>query len=125
MGCDPKTQVVGQRTGSGNPAARAKGAQEANDSIKAGRLKLKEYPPLPSPAWHGDYIRLLKDRCGVDYEVPALPAGVSEGDFIEEIRGWNEVMQAEIRKRFGQRILEELQEEARPRKGRKGKLVIG
>jgi hypothetical protein len=127
VGCSPTTPVAGPRTGggSGDPAARAKGAQDAKDVIAAGVLKIKEYPPLPSPAWQGDYIRLLKDRCGVDYEVPALPAGVSEADFIEEIRGWNDVMRAEIRKRFGERVLEDLQEEARPRKWRKGKLIIG
>lgn len=109
-GCQPTSSTGG----GGHDAAtfHDKGAKEATDAIAAGTLVLKEYPPLPSPAWQGHYIRLLKERCNVDYQVPELPKGVAEADFIQEIQGWNEVMTAEIRKRFGNDILKQLHEEA-------------
>ena len=117
-GCQPTTATFNSTgTIGGNAAtAREKGAREAKDAIAAGVLKLKEYPPLPSPAWQGKYIQLLKERCGVDYEVPQLPKGISEADFIEEIRGWNGVMEAEIKKKFGDDILQKLREEAQAKK---------
>jgi hypothetical protein len=95
--------------------SRAKGAREASEAIRAGKLKLKEYPPLPSPANHVAYVRLLRERCGVQYEVPALVPGVSDADFTREVQGWNEVMQAEIKRKFGADIFERLQEEASKR----------
>jgi hypothetical protein len=126
LGCSETTPIAPTAsTGGGNPASREKGAREAAEAIAAGKLLIKEYPPLPSPAWQANYIRLLKERCGVDYEVPQLPAGVSEADFREEIHGFNQVMQAEIRRRFGENVFEELQAESRQRKGRKGKVIIG
>jgi hypothetical protein len=96
-------------------SAHAKGVRDAMVATKAGSLKLKEYPPLPSPAYQGEYISLLKERCGVDYEAPTLPPGVSEADFIQEVRGWNETMEPEIQRKFGPDILTRLQEEAEKR----------
>lgn len=96
-------------------SGRNKGAKEAADAIAAGNLKLKEYPPLPYPPGHQEYVALLRTRCGVEYEVPQLPPGVAEADFIQEVQGWNEVMQAEIRRKYGPGIFEQLQEEARKR----------
>jgi hypothetical protein len=93
-------------------SAHDKGVREATEAIAAGKLILKEYPPLPSPAQHGEYIQLLKERCGVDYQVPSLPPGVAEADFIQEVRGWNGTMEAEIRRKFGEGILGELRQEA-------------
>ncbi len=114
-GCEPakSTWSIGKTTKSGNSSPRAKGEKDAKDAIAAGTLKLKEYPPLPSPAWQANYIKLLKDRCGVDYEVPSLPNGVAEADFREEVNGWNDVMTAEINKRFGANTVGKLHEEAR------------
>jgi hypothetical protein len=115
-GCQPATATFNVTANSGASAFREKGAREAKDALAAGVLKLKEYPPLPSPAWQGKYIQLLKERCGVDYEVPQLPKGTSEADFIEEIRGWNGVMEAEIKRKFGDDILQKLREEAQAKK---------
>lgn len=98
---------------SGRPSGRERGAKDAADAIAAGTLTLKEYPPLPSPAEYQVYIRLLRERCGVGYEVPQLPPGVAQADFIQEVRGWNDTMTAEIERRFGQGILGRLREEAR------------
>lgn len=112
-GCQQATATFTATVGSAETLSpRAKGAKEASDAIAAGQLKWKEYPPPPSPAWYGNYIRLLKERCNVDYEVPSLPKGMSEADFIEEIRGWNDTMTVEIKKRFGDNILQQLHEEA-------------
>lgn len=94
-------------------AGREKGAKDAADTIAAGKLKLKEYPPLPYPPGHQEYVQLLRDRCGVEYGVPRLPPGVAEVDFIQEVRGWNETMEAEVRRKFGVDIFERLHEEAR------------
>src|SRR5260370_41788210 len=74
------------------PSGYAKGVADANAAIAAGTLKLKEYPPLPSPGYYGQYIQLLRDR-GIENEVPSLPPGVSEAVFREGVRGWNQTME--------------------------------
>lgn len=107
--------VVGAGCSSGRMSGRERGVREATDAIAAGTLKLKEYPPLPSPASHQEYINLLRERCGVGYEVPQRPPGVAEADFIEEVRGWNDTMTAEIERRFGAGVLGRLKDEARTR----------
>lgn len=96
-------------------SGRDKGAKEAADAVAAGVLRLKEYPPLPYPPGHQAYVALLQERCGVGYEVPRLPAGVAEADFVEEVRGWNEVMEAAVKQKHGVGIFDELHEEARRR----------
>ena len=92
---------------------RESGKTQATQAITAGTLLLKEYPPLPSPPAHAEYVALLRKRCGVDYAVPRLPAGTDATEFIQHIRGWNEVMKAEIRRKFGAQILDKLQQEAK------------
>lgn len=104
-------------------AAREKGVREASGSAAAGVLSLREYPPTPASAQHGEYITLLKEK-GIGYEVQHLPPGVADADFRAEVGGWNEVMQAEIQKKLGPTILGDLNEEASRRweervKGRK------
>ncbi|MBC8875274.1 MAG: hypothetical protein H8E44_38110 [Planctomycetes bacterium] len=96
-------------------SGREKGVREATAAIAAKQFKLKEYPPLPYPPGHQEYVKLLRERCGVDYEVPKLPSGLSEDVFIQEVRGWNDTMKAEIRRQFGEGIFGELDEEARKR----------
>ena len=98
-----------------SPSGYDKGINEATEAVAAGVLKLKEYPPLPSPPGHGEYVKLLQQRCGVGYEVSSLPPGVPEADFIQEVRGWNEVIEAEVKRKHGAGIFEELNEEARKR----------
>jgi hypothetical protein len=109
-GCSPAPS--GGAAGTGSTAARAKGAKEAAAAIAAGTLTLKEYPPLPYPPEHQEYVKLLRERCGVGSEVPRLPAGVPEADFIEEVRGWNDVMEAAIKQKHGVGIFEEQRAEA-------------
>lgn len=102
-------------SGTDSASARDKGTRQATEAIAAGELKLKEYPPLPSPAYYADYVKLLSERYNVGYEVPTLPAGIDEAAFIQEIRGWNEVMEAEIARKHGPGAVGKLQEEARQR----------
>jgi hypothetical protein len=102
----------GGAAGTGSPAARDKGAKAAAATIAAGTLTLREYPPLPYPPGHQEYVKLLRERCGVGSQVPRLPAGVPEAGFIEEVRGWNDVMEAEIERRYGVGIFAELRAEA-------------
>ena len=106
--------------GSGSSATpsssgREKGAREAADAIAAGTLKLREYPPLVYPPGHQEYVELLRERCGVGYEVPRLPPGVAKADFIQEVRGWNEAVKAKVKQKHGAGIFEQLHEEARKR----------
>ncbi|MFO0878281.1 MAG: hypothetical protein U0840_13095 [Gemmataceae bacterium] len=115
-GCSPRHPSSGStRSGGAASSARAKGASEAAVAIAAGTIKLKEYPPLPSPPHHGEYVKLLREKCKVEYEVPTRPPGISEQEFTEEVRGWNDSMEMEIKKRFGGDILQRLQAEAHQR----------
>ncbi len=98
---------------SSGPTGYEKGAKEAATAIAAGNLKLREYPPLPYPPGHQEYVKLLRERCGIEYEVPKLPPGVDKTVFIQEVRGWNDVMNAEIKRTHGADIFEQLHEEAR------------
>jgi hypothetical protein len=90
-----------------------KGAEDAKDAVAKDHLLLKEYPPLPAPAWHGEYIKLLKERCKCDYQVIGEPNLAKERQ--DEIRGWNETMQAELRRRHGATIMEDLHKDAEKR----------
>jgi len=91
----------------------AKGVVDAMDAIAKDKLLLKEYPPLPAPGWHGEYIKLLKERCKCDYRVIGV-ANLPK-DQQDEIWGWNETMQAELRLRYGATIIEDLNKEAEKR----------
>lgn len=89
-----------------------RGTRAAESAIRAGKLKFKEYPPLPMPPGHGEYVRLLGSMCGVGYELANLPAGVTNAAFIAEVRGWNNRMTTEIERKFGPDILLRVHREA-------------
>jgi hypothetical protein len=91
---------------------REKGLRDAERDREAGILKLKEYPPLPYSLDEIRYIKLLKERCGVEHEV--LGAG-NDQDLRAEAQAYNGVMTAAIRKKFGEDILARLREEASKR----------
>lgn len=91
-------------------SGRARGRRDAAQDIKAGILKLKEYPALPYSAEEIRYIRLLQDRCGVGREVLDGPG--DDRDRRAEVEAYNEVMSAAIRGRFGPSILADLRREA-------------
>jgi hypothetical protein len=89
--------------------AFAKGAADATGAIAKGKLVLKEYPPLPAPAWQGDFVKLLKERCKCDYQVVN---GKLPKDQEEEIKGWNEIITRELQRRDGPTVLLDLHAEA-------------
>jgi hypothetical protein len=93
--------------------ARAKGRQDAEHDIAGGILKEKEYPPLPYSLEEINYIKLIKNECGVQREVVNAPNDSKE--IREEVAGYNEVMHAEIRRRFGADIMQKLRAKAKER----------
>ena len=106
------------RSGADRRGHRDKGGRAAERSIAADILKLREYPPLPYPPGHGEFVKLLRARCGVGWEVVRLSAGGSSVGLSQEVQGWNDVMRAEIRRRFGADIFTRLDEEARQQRER-------
>lgn len=91
-------------------AARLKGMKEALADIEKGQLKQKEFP-LPDPAWFGDYLELLKKKCGVDWVTVEI-GSADPKDPRAEIDGYNDIMRVEIEHRFGKDILQKLRKQA-------------
>lgn len=85
---------------------RLMGMKAALADLEKGILKQKEYPPLPSPAFHATYTRLLRTECGVAWEVVNSPK-YSEA-LRASVAGYNDVMRAEVEHRFGRDILKKL-----------------
>lgn len=108
----PSSQLNSVAASNGSSDGAAKATADATTAVAAGKLLLKEYPPLPSPPGHSLYVELLKQRCSVDYQVPALPAGVSDTEFMAQVQAWNAVMEAAIEKKFGAGFLTQLRNEA-------------
>ena len=91
------------------PAAE-KGRLEARRDIREGRLILRTYGfagGMSSPA-----SQRLYERFGIRSEAAA--GCVVNPAIIAETAAYNEVMKAEIRKRFGANVLDELEGRARP-----------
>ncbi len=94
-------------------ASRGRGQVEADQDLKAGKLKLRfrhgrgKFDP---PAWFAKYRQLLAEQCRV--EVDTKPeAGPIHGLHPDD-REYNEVMIAEIEKRHGAGIVERLRKQA-------------
>ena len=95
--------------------ARKAGAAAAQQSIERGDpLVLKEYPPLPYPPGHNIYTDLLEERCQVQWKL-VRPGELPEELFIQQIKGWNVVIEEEIRKRHGATIMDDLYNESQQR----------
>jgi hypothetical protein len=84
------------------------GWAEAERDIGAGTLKLKVfgYPP----PWYREYARLLKAWFGVKCDV--VGGCVVSAELINNAAGYNDCMEREIAKRFGQDALEKVLLEA-------------
>jgi hypothetical protein len=105
-GCDARQDSVAQD-------AKAKGRRDAEDDIAQGILKEKEYPPLPYSLQEINYIKLLRSECGVVREVITAPKDSKE--IREEVAGYNEVVHAELQRRFGADIIQKLRAKAEER----------
>jgi hypothetical protein len=84
--------------------------EAAEQDLANGVLKQKEFPPLPYSLQQMKYIKLIKEECGVEWEVVRGPSDSKE--LREEVAGYNEVMRAEIGRRFGGDVFAKLQEKA-------------
>jgi hypothetical protein len=93
--------------------ARSKGRRDAEQDIAQGILKEKEYPPLPYSLQEINYIKLMKAECGVEREVISAPNDSKQ--LREEVAGYNEVMHAEIQRRFGADIIQKLRSKSNER----------
>ena len=91
-------------------AARTKGKEAAEQDLKNGILKQKEFPPLPYSLQQMKFIKLLKSECGVEWEVVHGPHESKE--LRAEVDGYNAVMAGELRNRFGLDIFERLYQKA-------------
>jgi len=90
--------------------AEIKGRTDARKDLQAGNLRL-ETMGLPPAPWEGAYERLLKERYGIRYSWVA-GCVVSEG-IIGHAKGYNEIMEAEIARKFGDDVLKKTADEAR------------
>ena len=86
--------------------ARIKGMRAAIADIESGKLKQKEYPPIPYPPYYPTYIKLLKSEYGIEWEVVDGPKEPTlHADLNAEVDGYNDVMKAEAEHRHGRGIL--------------------
>jgi hypothetical protein len=103
----PGPYKAGQDQKQPNPD-RLRGMRAAVADIEAGKLKQRSFP-LPDPAWHGQYVEMLRKECGVEWEIVTDKAAAP---LIAEMGGYNDVMRVEIEHRFGRDTLEKLQKKA-------------
>lgn len=90
------------------------GRADAQKDLKAGKLILETMGPPPAP-WERTYEKLLKERYGITY---SWVAGCIVNDRVMgHADGYNEIMAAEIERRFGKGVLEKTAEEARKQTG--------
>jgi hypothetical protein len=95
---------------------RMKGMKAAMNDIADGVLNLIEYPALPYSPHDQEFIRLLKTEYNITREVPKnkIRSGSDDAElFREEVGGYNDVMKAEIKHRFGRDALEKLRAKAK------------
>jgi hypothetical protein len=105
-GCESREAIAQRETA----AARERGAEAARADITAGLLKQKEYPPLPYSKQQIEFLKLLRSECGVTNEVVSGPT--ESAAMRQEVAAYNDVMGAEIRRRFGADIFQKLHEKA-------------
>jgi hypothetical protein len=95
-------------TGPKVSAMRVQGMKDAVADIEAGEMKWKSNP-LPSPPWHGRYIKILKEECGIKWENVEDTSKESR----DNMGGYNDVIQAEVEHRFGRDVRTRLHERAK------------
>ncbi len=94
----------------GSWLGKIQGRADARKDLQAGKLRMETMGPPPAP-WEGTYERLLKERHGIEY---AWVAGciVSER-VVSHATSYNEIMEAEIDRRFGKGVLDKTADEAK------------
>ena len=87
----------------------AKGRSDARNDLRAGKLANEGFG-LPAP-WASTYDRLLHQRYGV--EARSVAGCLVTRDIVGHAVGYNEVMDAEIKRRFGADVFERTAAEAK------------
>ena len=87
---------------------RVQGMKDAVADIEAGEMKWKSIP-LPSPPWHGRYIKILREECGVRWE----NVNDTSKEIRDQIKGYNDVIRAEVEHRFGRDVISRMHERAK------------
>jgi hypothetical protein len=86
----------------------AKGRSDARNDLRAGKLANEGFG-LPA-SWASTYDRLLRQRYGV--ESRSVAGCVVTSEIVGHAVGYNEVMDAEIKRRFGADVFERTAAEA-------------
>jgi hypothetical protein len=101
-------------------AARKKGIQHAKAAIAAGKLRL--YSPLSNDFQEDvDQVRLQWKKRGVEYEIITQRADLKT--MQGELQGWNDTMEAELKRKFGKDILDDVALEAVDEEWRKSRMA--
>ena len=87
------------------------GRTDAERDIRANRLAIEVFG-MPGP-WFTDYAKLLAKK--YDIELRTVAGCVVDSKIVGHARGYNEVSEAEITRRFGPDVLENARAEARKR----------
>jgi hypothetical protein len=86
------------------------GLAAAERDVAAGRLRIEVCGPPPAP-WYLEYMRLLRQRHGIEVEFVA--GCVVTESFVAKMDAYNERMVREIHSRFGAGVLETASRDAR------------
>ncbi|MCB1225129.1 MAG: hypothetical protein KDK99_04895 [Verrucomicrobiales bacterium] len=89
-------------------AAYAKGKSDAQAELKKGHLALESFGYPAS--WSDLYQEMLKER--YDIEDRRVAGCVIDGHILGHANGFNEVMEAEIHRRYGKDVFEKVSAEA-------------
>ena len=85
------------------------GGADARRTLVEGHLELETYGL--QPGWNDRYEMLLLNRYGV--KTRGVAGCISDHQTREHARGYNEVMSAEVERRFGPDVWERTEREAR------------
>lgn len=86
------------------PSPYEQGQREARADLAAGKLVLKSYG-LPAPAFY-EYRDILRHEYGI--EIDRVAGCIVTPELEEEVRGYEEIMNAAIEARFGANFLEQV-----------------
>ena len=84
------------------------GRADAEQDVCVGRLAIEVFG-LPS-FWESDYANILEQRYHI--QIKRVAGCCVNDQIIDHARGYNEVMEAEIQRRFGAGVLEKVEAEA-------------
>ena len=92
-----------------NTSTSIRGRIQAHFDIARGHYKILGYGL--TRAWQGEYVRLLKERYGVEYHEEALC--IVSKSVVDYVDAYDEVSKAAANRKFGRNIFEETAGDAR------------